>query len=88
MAWPGRDEELVGGFTRLEDGGNNKPNRDQSRDRWGHDVNVHGGWENGRARGGEEDEVSLQELRNPTGIKVKHEITVTSEAWDYKDRLY
>ncbi len=81
MAWPGRDEELVGGFTRLEDG---MP-RDQSRDRWGHDVNVHGGWKDGRSRG--EDEVSLQEMRNP-GIKVKHEVTVTSEAWDYKDRLY
>ena len=81
MAWPGRDEELVGGFTRLEDG---MP-REQSRDRWGHDVNVHGGWKDGRPRG--EDEVSLQEMRN-TGIKVKHEVTVTSEAWDYKDRLY
>ena len=81
MAWPGRDEELVGGFTRLEDG---MP-REQSRDRWGHDVNVHGGWKDGRPRG--EDEVSLQEMRN-TGIKVKSEVTVTSEAWDYKDRLY
>ena len=81
MAWPGRDEELVGGFTRLEDG----MHRDQSRDRWGHDVNVHGGRKSGRARG--EDEVSLQEVRS-NGIKVKHEIMVTSETWDYKDRLY
>ena len=81
MVWPGRDEELVGGFTRLEDG----MRRDLSRDRWGHDVNVHGGRRNGRSRG--EDEVSLQEVRS-TGIKVKQEITVTSEAWDYKDRLY
>ena len=84
MVWPGRDEELVGGFTRLEDG---NMARDQSRDRWGHDVNVHGGLKNGRSRGENEDEVSLQEMRN-TGIQVKHEITVTSEAWDYKDRLY
>ena len=81
MAWPGRDEELVGGFTRLGDG----MHRDQSRDRWGHDVNVHGGRKSGRARG--EDEVSLQEVRS-NGIKVKHEIMVTSETWDYKDRLY
>ena len=82
----------MGGFTRLEDG---NMNRDQSRDRWGHDVNVHGGWMkngkgNGREGGKEEDEVSLQEMRNgnAAGIKVRHEITVTSEAWDYKDRVY
>ena len=81
MVWPGRDEERVGGFTILEDG---MP-RDRSRDRWGHDVNVHGGRRNERSRG--EDEVSLQEVRS-TGIKVKHEILVTSETWDYKDRLY
>ena len=81
MVWPGRDEELVGGFTRLEDG----RHRDLSRDRWGHDVNVHGGRKNGRLRG--DDEVCLQEVRS-TGIKVKQEVTVTSEAWDYKDRLY
>ena len=70
--------------------------RDQSRDRWGHDVNVHGGWKkgSGRERGGEEDEVSLREMGNGNmaavngGIKVRHEITVTSEKWDYKDRIY
>ena len=61
--------------------------RDQNRDRWGHDVNVHGGRDKRVPTG--DDEVSLEELTTrDTGIKVKQEVMVTSEAWDYKDRLY
>ena len=75
--WPVRPkaEELVGGFTRLEDG----------QDRWGHNADVRGGKD--PARNGEDD-VSLEELHPHRGIRVKNEVTVTSEEWDYKDRLY
>ena len=86
MVWPTRNhgEDLVGGFTRLEEG---RPPRDQSQDRWGHDVNVRGGKKN-RAANGEED-ISMEEL-NPTDtrIRVKNEVTVTSTAWDYKDKVF
>ncbi|KAL2058653.1 hypothetical protein ABVK25_001381 [Lepraria finkii] len=86
MVWPTRNhgEDLVGGFTRLEEG--RRP-RDQCQDRWGHDVNVHGGKNNGAAN--EEEDVSMEEL-NPTdtGIRVKSEVTVTSIAWDYKDKVF
>ena len=86
MVWPTRNhgQDLVGGFTRLEEG---RQPRDQSQDRWGHDVNVRGGKKN-RAANGEED-VSMEDL-NPTdtGIRVKNEVTVTSTAWDYKDKVF
>ena len=86
MVWPARNhgKDLVGVFTRLEEG---RQPRDQSQDRWGHDVNVRGGKKN-RAANGEED-VSMGEL-NPTdtGIRVKNEVTVTSTAWDYKDKVF
>lgn len=77
MIWPVRThEEPVGGFTRLEDG----------QERWGHAANAHGGKNNGRSG---EDEISLEAINEPNrGIRVKNEVTVTSEAWDYKDRLY
>lgn len=80
MIWPVRTlgEEPAGGFTRLE----------ETQDRWGHNANIHGGKNKGRTG---EDEISLEEMGSPTkgkGIRVRNEVTVTSEAWDYKDRLY
>ena len=84
MVWPRTHaEDLAGSFTRLEEG----RHRDQSRDRWGHDVNVRGGKNSRRATG--EDDVSLENLNTTdTGIRVKNEVTVSSEAWDHKDRVY
>lgn len=80
IMWPVRSpgDEPVGGFTRLEDG----------QDRWGHNANIHGGKHKGHTGS---DEISLEEMGSPSkgkGIRVKNEVTVTSEAWDYKDRLY
>lgn len=85
MIWPvrGNQEETnpAGGFTRLED-----PSSTVDKDRWGRDVNVQGG-KNGGTTGGEE--ISLEEINGSnTGIRVRNEITIISEAWDYKDRLY
>lgn len=85
MIWPvrGNQEETnpAGGFTRLED-----PCSTVDKDRWGRDVNVQGG-KNGGTTGGEE--ISLEEINGSnTGIRVRNEITIISEAWDYKDRLY
>ena len=66
---------------RLED-----PVSVTDKDRWGRDVNVEGG-KRGDITG--EDEISLDEINSShRGIRVKKEITVISEAWDYKDRLY
>ena len=85
MIWPvrGNQDEAnpVGGFTRLED-----PISVADKDRWGRDVNVHGGKNRVMAA---TDEINLGEIdRSRKGIRVKNEITITSEAWDYKDRLY
>ena len=83
MMWPGRGNQdetnPPGGFTRLED-----QISAVDKDRWGHDTNVQGGT-NRKTTGA--DEISLEEV-NDRGIRVKNEITVISEAWDYKDRLY
>ncbi len=71
----------AGGFTRLED-----PISVVGKDRWGRDVNVQGGKDRGTTRA---DETSLEEMdASHRGIRVKKEITIVSEAWDYKDRLY
>ena len=84
MIWPVRGKEEaqpVGGFTRLED-----PRAQY--DRWGHEADVRGGKNGG---GTASDEISLEEMNagNPTTrIKVKREITITSEPWDYKDHSY
>ena len=78
LIWPVRNygEEPIGGFTRLDDG----------QDRWGHNANAHGGRDKHEIG---QDEISLAEVKGPdSGIRVKHTVTVTSEAWDYKDRLY
>ncbi len=79
MIWPGRKEDgdKVSGFTRLEDpmpaGG-----------RYGHGNDIHGGRRTGGA-----DDVSLEEIHPPeTGIRVKNVVVVTSESWEYKDRLF
>ena len=86
IEWPSRvhGEGLVGGFTRLEEG---RLPRDQTQARWGHDVNVRGGKSNRASN--VEGNVSLEEL-NPhdTGIRVKNEVTVTSTAWEYKDKVF
>jgi len=84
MIWPVRgkdDVQPVGGFTRLED-----PNSGSDRDRWGHEANAQGG-KYQETTGS--NEIDLEEM-NPGagGIRVKKEVTVTSHAWDYKDRLY
>lgn len=69
------------GFTRLED-----QISAVDEDGWGRDVNVNGGKNKGTTGG---DEISLEEINEShRGIRVKNEITITSEAWDYKDRLY
>lgn len=85
MIWPvrGTQDETspAGGFTRLED-----PNPNTDKDRWGRDVNVRGGKDRGPTGA---DEISLEEMNNShRGIRVKNEITITTEAWDYKDRLF
>lgn len=85
MIWPARgtqDETTpAGGFTRLED-----PISNSDKDRWGRDVNVRGGKNKGTTGA---DEISLEEINTShRGIRVKNEITITTEAWDYKDRLY
>lgn len=85
MIWPARGNQdetnPAGGFTRLED-----PISAVDKDRWGRDVNVQGGKNRGTAG---VDEISLEETNEShRGIRVKNEILITSEAWDYKDRLY
>lgn len=85
MIWPvrGNQDETnpAGGFTRLED-----PISTVDKDRWGRDVNVRGGKNRGTTGA---DEISLEEVNDShQGIRVKNEITIISEAWDYKDRLY
>ena len=85
MIWPARgnhdETSPVGSFTRLED-----PISVVDKDRWGRDVNVEGGKKGGMTGA---DEISLEEINSShRGIRVKREITVISEAWDYKDRLY
>lgn len=54
------------------------------KDRWGSDVNVQGGKNRGTTG---KVEINLEEVSH-RDIRVKNEITMTSEAWDYKDRLY
>ena len=85
MIWPvrGNQDEAnpVGGFTRLED-----PISVADKDRWRRDIKVHTGKNRGTAA---TDEINLEEIdRSRKGIRVQNEITITSEAWDYKDRLY
>lgn len=85
MIWPvrGNQDEAnpAGGFTRLEDAISTV-----DKDRWGCDVNVQGGKNRGTTGA---DEISLGEMNeSQRGIRVKNEITIISEAWDYKDRLY
>ena len=82
--WPVRGKEhvpQVGPFARLEDrvyAGDH--------DGWSHDAMIHGGKSEGTVRS---DEVDLEELHSNTqGIRVKKEVTVTSHAWDYMDRLF
>ena len=54
--------------------------------RWRHNVNVHGGKDGGMTGA---DGISLEEVNaSHRGIRVKNEITIVSEAWYYKDRLY
>ena len=84
VIWPVRDPgktNPAGGFTRLED-----PVSTGNTDRWGRKLNVHGG--NTRGRTGAE-KIGLEEINaSHKGIRVKNEITIVSEPWDYKDRLY
>lgn len=85
MIWPvrGTQDEITpaGDFTRLED-----PISNSDKDRWGRDVNVQGGKNRGTTGA---DEISLEEISDfRRGIRVKNEIIITSESWDYKDRLY
>lgn len=81
MIWPARGNQdetnPPGGFTRLED-----PVSTIDKDRWGRDVDVQGGKKRGTTGA---DEMSLEEMN---GIRVRNDITIISEAWDYKDRLY
>ena len=49
-------------------------------------MNVHGGKDGGMTGA---DGISLEEVNaSHRGIRVKNEITIVSEAWYYKDRLY
>lgn len=80
--WPGRtnkeDVDKIGGFTRLDDTGGGK---------WGYNSDIRGGKHRQRAEG--MDEVSLEELNPPNGeIRVREEVVVTSEKWDYNNRLF
>ncbi|KAL9637073.1 MAG: hypothetical protein Q9164_002427 [Protoblastenia rupestris] len=79
--WPGKghkdDRDQADGFTRLDDSGGG---------RWGHNADVRAG----KPKKGEGmDDVSLEELNPASGeIRVKNEVVVTTEKWDYKDKLY
>ena len=82
VIWPAlgnKDEgDRVGGFTRLEE---------PAGSRWAHDTNIHRGRH--EARGTHEDDIGLEEMNVPRGgIKVKNEVVITTEAWDYKDELF
>ena len=70
--------ETAGGFTRLEEPAGRG---------WGHNTNIHGGQREGRGSNG--DNISLEELNVPHGgIKVKNEVVITTQAWEYKDKLF
>ena len=85
VIWPVRGNQgetnSAGGFTRLED-----PASTANKDRWGRNVHVQGGNAKGTADGAR---INLQNINDSQRvIRVKNEITIVSEAWDYKDRLY
>lgn len=75
------EANTAGGFARLQD-----PVSTVDKDRWGRNVNAQ------RGKNGEmttTDEIILEEMNaSHRCIRVKNEITIVSEAWDYKDRLY
>ena len=53
---------------------------------WGHNTNINGGM---RPKRDGLDDVSLEELNPGAGvIRVKNEVLITTEKWDYKDSLY
>ena len=79
--WPGRANQdggdIVGEFTKLGDARGGK---------WGHHADVRAGKHQGLAA---MDNVSLEELNPPAGgIRVKNEVVVTTESWEYKDRVF
>lgn len=84
LVWPIRGKEETqpaGGFTRLED-----TVIGADRARWGHETEIHGGQQKGISGS---DEIGLEEMNSGfEGIRVENEVTVTSHAWDYKDRIY
>ena len=85
VIWPVRGNQgetnPAGGFTRLED-----PVSTANKDRWGRNVDVQGGNNRGTTGG---DRINLEDINESHRvIRVKNEITIVSEAWDYKDRLY
>lgn len=85
VIWPvrGNQGEInpAGGFTRLED-----PVSTANKDRWGRNVDVQGGNNRGTTSGAR---INLEDINESHRvIRVKNEITIVSEAWDYKDRLY
>lgn len=85
MIWAVRgiqdEANAAGGFARLQD-----PVSTVDKDRWRRHVNAQGGKNGGMTT---TDEISLEEMNaSHWGIRVKNEITIVSEAWDYKDRLY
>ena len=82
MMWSklGKDDtDRPGRFSRLEEG---HPGR------WGHDTNIHGGRETGL--GSDEENISLEEINAGShgGIKVKNEVVITVQPWEYKDKLF
>ena len=75
------DAQPTTGFARLQDSPSSG-----NFDRWGHEASIHGGKRKGTINS---DEVYLEEMNaGQNGIRVKNEITITSHAWEYKDRLY
>lgn len=71
----------VGGFARLQD-----PVSTVDKDRWRRNAKGQGGKNGGMTN---TDEIIFSEMNaSHGGIRVKNEITIVSEAWDYKDRLY
>ncbi|KAL9101552.1 MAG: hypothetical protein Q9163_003207 [Psora crenata] len=70
--------DAVRGFTKLEE---------YARDgKWGHNADIRGGKHQISEGGGN---VSLEELTPPEeGIRVKNEVVITTEEWDYNDRVF
>lgn len=82
LMWQSNNVNQDGTFTRLEEPAN------ELNPRWGHSVSVQGGRNN--RDGSAADNISMGDMNvPPNGINVTTEVVlVTSDRFDYHDRLY